>query len=307
MLPTMHNLKSNFDKIFHICKQVLNDELLDDGNFFTYKNSPKMTDIEIVTLSLTADSLSIDSENLLFSKLKTEYINDFPNLVDRSNYNRRRKKLMPFIAQVSRNISTLIDPKQDRFILDSIPIPICQNPRILRTKICKDDSQVLPSKCYHASHKIYYYGFKLQLIISKSGIPVSLGVTSANVHDVNILGHLNDMQFTDCELIADKGYLSLGYQTSLFEEAKIKLITPLRANMDVNLSQWTPKYRYHRKRIETLFSQLCDQMLIKRNYAKTFNGLFTRICSKLSAVAILQYVNFQNKKSINKIKHALAA
>jgi hypothetical protein len=77
--------------------------------------------------------------------------------------------------------------------------------------------------------------------------------------------------------------------------------------MDANLNQWTPKYRYHRKRIETLFSQLCDQMLIKRNYAKTFNGLFTRICSKISAVAVLQYVNFQNKKSINKIKHALAA
>jgi Transposase DDE domain len=303
----MHNLKTNFDKIFHICKYVLDDELLEDGNFFKYKNSPKMTDIEIVTLSLTADSLSIDSENLLFSKLKTEYINDFPNLVDRSNYNRRRKKLMPFIAQVSRNISALIDPKQDRFILDSIPIPICQNPRISRTKICKDDTQILPSKCYHASHKIYYYGFKLQLIISKSGIPVSLGVTSANVHDVNILAHLNDIQLTDCELIADKGYLSLGYQTSLFEEAKIKLITPLRANMDANLSQWTPKYRYHRKRIETLFSQLCDQMLIKRNYAKSFNGLFTRICSKLSAVAVLQYVNFQNKNSINKIKHALAA
>jgi len=29
-------------------------------------------------------------------------------------------------------------------------------------------------------------------------------------------------------------------------------------------------FRKTRKRIETLFSQLCDQFLIRRNYAKSF-------------------------------------
>ncbi|WP_255036185.1 transposase [Lacihabitans soyangensis] len=38
-------------------------------------------------------------------------------------------------------------------------------------------------------------------------------------------------QLAGYELIADKGYLSLGYQTSLFEQDKIRLITPIRGNM----------------------------------------------------------------------------
>ena len=66
-------------------------------------------------------------------------------------------------------------------------------------------------------------------MITQKGVQLSVGLTSANVHDVNYLGMLDKL--TDYELIADKGYLSLGYQTSLFEEDKIKLIIPIRGNM----------------------------------------------------------------------------
>ena len=64
-----------------------------------------------------------------------------------------------------------------------------------------------------------------------------------------------------------------------------------------------------RKRIETIFSQLTDLLLVIRNYAKTTNGLFVRnigkISGKISALTILQYVNFINNKPIGRIKYAL--
>ena len=60
-----------------------------------------------------------------------------------------------------------------------------------------------------------------------------------------------------------------------------------------------------RKRIETLFSQLTEQFLIIRNYAKITNGLFARIIGKISALNVLQYANFINNKSIGRIKYAL--
>ena len=47
-----------------------------------------------------------------------------------------------------------------------------------------------------------------------------------------------------------------------------------------------------RKRVETLFSQLDDQFMVCRNYAKQQVGLFARIISKVSALTVLQYVNF---------------
>jgi hypothetical protein len=58
-----------------------------------------------------------------------------------------------------------------------------------------------------------------------------------------------------------------------------------------------------RKRIETLFSKLCDQFMIRRNYAKTFEGFKTRILSKLTAEIMIQYLNtFFFQRNINNIK-----
>lgn len=54
-----------------------------------------------------------------------------------------------------------------------------------------------------------------------------MGMTAANVHDVQFLSELENIELNDCELIADKGYLSLPYQTTLFEQDKIQINHPL--------------------------------------------------------------------------------
>jgi len=63
---------------------------------------------------------------------------------------------------------------------------------------------------------------------------------------------------------------------------------------------------YPRKRIETLFAQLCDQFMLKRNYAKSTLGLSVRILTKITAVTLLQFINSKNDKPINHLKYALA-
>jgi len=60
-------------------------------------------------------------------------------------------------------------------------------------------------------------------------------------------------------------------------------------------------------RIETLFSQLfsqlCDQFTIRRNYAKTFEGFKTRILAEITALTTIQYINkFILDRNINNIK-----
>ena len=101
-----------------------------------------------------------------------------------------------------------------------------------------------------------------------------------------------------------KGYIGADVQLDLFETAHIRLECPYRLNQ----KDWKPTFvpfAKARKRIETLFSQLTDQFLIIRNYAKITNGLFARIIGKISALTILQYVNFINNKPIGRIKYAL--
>ena len=110
--------------------------------------------------------------------------------------------------------------------------------------------------------------------------------------------------YHDCSIYGDKGYIGADVQLDLFETAHIRLECPYRLNQ----KDWKPTFipfAKARKRIETIFSQLTDQFLVIRNYAKITNGLFARIIGKISALTILQYVNFINDKPIGRIKYAL--
>jgi hypothetical protein len=102
--------------------------------------------------------------------------------------------------------------------------------------------------------------------------------------------------------LEDKEYLSTDYQLDLFESKQIKLEVPMRKYQQ-NYKKQTYIFRKKRKRIVTLFSQLCDQFKIRNNYAKTFEGFKTRILSKLTALTIIQYINkFGFNRNINNLK-----
>jgi hypothetical protein len=49
--------------------------------------------------------------------------------------------------------------------------------------------------------------------------------------------------------------------------------------------------------IETFFAQMCDQLNLKRNYAKSYDGLMTRFVSKISSMSIVHWINHLNGKN----------
>ncbi len=59
----MHNIKTNFDKIIEVIKEIIGDEITEDGNYLRRGTKPKFSDIEVIALSFTAECLSIDSES----------------------------------------------------------------------------------------------------------------------------------------------------------------------------------------------------------------------------------------------------
>ena len=46
-----------------------------------------------------------------------------------------------------------------------------------------------------------------------------------------------------------------------------------------------------RKKIDTVFSQLCDQFMMQRNYAKSFTGFKAKVLAKLAGFTVLQFLN----------------
>ena len=99
-------------------------------------------------------------------------------------------------------------------------------------------------------------------------------------------------------MIGDKGYLSAEYQLDLFTSNQIKLEVPMRVNQH-DYEKQPYIFRKTRKRIETLFSQLCDQFMIRRNYAKSFDGYKNRILSKITALTVIQMINKLLNRNIN--------
>lgn len=261
----------------------------------------KMSDIEVVALSLTAEFMSIDSENSLFKQLLP---GEIPNLIERSQFNKRRKKLFLFSEQIRTKLAAQFLCFEDYFIVDSMPLEICKFSRHNRIKICKDDFETAPSKGFCASQNSWFFGYKLHGVCSLTGVFHSLDITKAEVHDVHFLKNIKH-QMSDCVLLGDRGYLSESIQLDLFQSVNIKLETPKRMNQK-NYKPQAYVFRKSRKRIETLFSQLCDQFLIRRNYAKTFEGFKTRILAKITALTLVQYINkFIFDRPINNIKNQL--
>ncbi len=170
-----------------------------------------------------------------------------------------------------------------------------------RSKICKEFFYSSPDKGFCACQQMYFYGYKLHGVCSVQGVFKSVDISKASVHDIHYLKDLKS-QLSDCVLIGYKGYLNQEQELDLFTTAKIKLEVPMRKNQ-INYKKQPYIFRKSRKRIEMLFCELCDQFMIRRNYAKSFQGFKTRILSKITALTIIQYINkFDLNRSINNLK-----
>ncbi|RLJ23607.1 DDE family transposase [Chryseobacterium sp. 7] len=292
----MNNLDAIYNFILNELKKLISDE-----NFYFKPIKPKLSDLEIVALNISAEYLSIDSEYQLFRHLSNSKLN---GMIERSVYNRRKRKLFLHLERIRKLIVVRFNEIENVFIIDSMPLEICRNARAKRSKICKESEFSFPSRGYCASQSSYYYGYKLHAICSVSGVFQSFDISTASIHDIHFLQDIKH-QINDCTLIGDRGYLSAQVQSDLFNYANIKLDTPMRINQK-NYQKQKYIFRKSRKRIETLFSQLCDQFKIRSNYAKSFNGFKTRILSKITALTFIQFVNvFVFNRKMNNIKIAL--
>lgn len=289
----MHNFYASYELILNALKKIVKNE-----NFYFKPIIPKMSDLELVTLILLAEYLSIDSEYQLFRILAGTDLN---NKIERTVYNKRKRKLFLYLENIRKELSNKFNEFEDFYIIDSMPLEICKMSRANRSKICKENDYAIPNIGFCASQNTRFYGYKLHAVCSVSGVFKSFDLSPASIHDIHYLKDIKQ-QLSDCQILGDKGYLSSEIQLDLFNTVNITLETPMRSNQK-NYKKQPYIIMKSRKRIETLFSQLCDQFMIRRNYAKTFLGFKTRILAKITALTMIQYLNkFVFFRPINQLK-----
>ena len=297
----MREFKDVYKTILPIVKKILSPLLDSQDNFPRRGPKPILSDVQIIAISLTSDVLFFDSENYLFNKLKK--YKPIANLIDRSGYNRRRRKLSKYIEMVQHIMAETIVPAEQYHVVDSFPLPICQFVRARRSKICKESFDTAPDFGYCASQNNTYFGYKLHAVCTVQGVFKYFQISKASIADIQYLQEIKH-KFSNCILLGDRAYLSNPLQLDLFERHHLTVFTPKRRNQ-ADYEKYPAIFRKYRKRIETLFSQLEGQFIIRRNYAKSFSGFAVRVVSKITALTCAQYVNkIFNNRNINEIKYA---
>lgn len=306
----MHDLDTIYKKVKRILRTTAKEYFEYGENSKFYPNPPKLSDLEIISLAITAEALQIDSENLLWSKIKTDYPKMFKDLPHRTRFNKRRKQLHLLTQNILNLLSDHIEDNDKYLIIDSMPLPTCKIVRERTSKACRreQEDELVASKGYNAMFNGYYIGYKFHLIVSSTGVYKDHLITPANIHDTAFLKDISaeDVHLQDYVLLGDRGYIGKATQLRLFEDLGLNLNIPYRRNQK-DYKKYPYELKIKRKKIETVFAQFCDEFMIRRNYAKRFNGFEIRLITKIASKTLKQLINFRNGNPINQTKHSLAA
>ena len=192
----MRNLEASYKLIL---KELIKISKVE--NFYFKPRKPKLSDLELISLIILAEFKSIDSEYQLFREIKDF---DIASKIERSVYNRRKRKLFPFIEEIRLKMVEKFNDFENYFIVDSMPLEVCKLARSSRSKICKEVDYAIPNKGFCASQNLHFYGYKLHAVCSISGIFQSFDLSPASVHDIHYLQDIKG-QLSDCVLLGDKG------------------------------------------------------------------------------------------------------
>lgn len=200
--------------------------------------------------------------------------------LDVSRFNRRLHKLADWLCFISKSLGELL-LNGDVFVIDSLPVPVCRRVRASRCRKVRGRAY-----CgYCAAKKEKFFGWRLHLICTPGGVPVSFQLVPAAFHDLTPIHELAVVLPKGARLFGDKAYNSAPDEASLLEDTGVRLVPVRRANMKPH--EWFVddiELREYRHTIETVNSQ-CEKMGLERLYARTNTGFELKVLASIIALA----------------------
>ena len=264
----------------------------------------KLSDSEIITITICGELVGIDSENAWFSFVKKNYSYLFPNIGSRTRFNRTRRNLLQMMELLREKLLSVFSlPYSRYFVIDSFPLPVC---KFGRAHFCKTFRGYGADYGKCSSKKETYFGYKVHALITLEGFITDFEITPASVDDRIGLRDLTDEK-SNITILGDKGYVG----EELFEDmqkAHICLMALKRSNSKEQYPKNVRRLIFRlRRRVETVFSQLSEQLHAERVLAKSMRGLKTRLVNKILAYDLCMVINhlFGKTYDIQKIKQLI--
>jgi len=185
---------------------------------------PVFKDSEVITLLLAHDFIPYPGEAQYVEFIRANYLALFPKLVDQSQFNRRARALRLLVEQLRR---FWIVQKgwhlHTNYLLDTKPVPVVGYKRLKSHSDFAGNAEY--GRC--ASRNLSYFGYKLVVLSTLSGIPVAYELVPANLDERLAAEAVIDYLFS-CDIFADKGFLGFEWQTRIFDQTNNLIWTPKR-------------------------------------------------------------------------------
>ena len=120
-------------RVFQKIMKTLYDTYFPNAEARRPGRNPDCPDADILTVAWLLEYIGEDSENKGYQRIKAELKTVFPNLPERSRFNRRRRNLSAASEGIRRALMPYLR-KTEVFIVDSFPVPVCDFKRANTSK-----------------------------------------------------------------------------------------------------------------------------------------------------------------------------
>jgi hypothetical protein len=260
-------------------------------------------DSEVITLTLVAELVGLDEETRFLAYIRRNHPTLFPELPDRSRYNRRRRHLVEVTNRIrlalARDVLLHLTPEdRDLAVIDSLPVPVVGFAHARGAHRWYGEARYGHNAAKHQT----FYGYKLHLLATASGVVLDFALVPANIADGTLTEQLLIGQ-RDLIVLGDKAYLNAPLQALLARRNQVYLLTPARSNQrPAPDPRRAATLAHFRQAIETLNSQLAEHLQIERNRAKSVPGLCARIIAKLTAHTVGLLLNCLDGRPLRSLK-----
>lgn len=249
--------------------------------------TPDFSDSEVITLSLFGEMVFAGDEGKTLHFIRQYHLALFPNLLDHSRFNRRRRLLtstMEALRQHLRDIWRTNHPLPEEEVhlrlVDSAPISICTYTRGSR---CETIPLEWRDEWFGVcvSKKSKFFGPRCHITTTLDQMIDSWLLAPGSYEDRKPLIALLENR-EQLIIIGDKGYVSQELDDRLWTQGEHLLLSLKRDNQKEQWPKGVQKILgYLRHRVETTFSVLTSVFNFERPKSRSMTGLIARTTTKI--------------------------
>ena len=265
---------------------------------------PALGDAELLAMAVMSALLGFTSERRWLRYVNGNLAGMFPRRIGQSGCSKRMRKAFTLFIRVIRMLA--MDTSlwsDDVWVVDSTPVECGRSRETAR----RSDAAGWAEYGYCASHSRYFWGLRLHLVCTLTGLPVLFALAGAKADErETLLGMLEAGKDVAADhpgqtLIGDKNYFGRHFEADLTER-ELALLRPARKGEAMRAGQHL--LRPLRQVIESVNWTFKGQLDLERHGGRTPEGVIARVLARILALTVAIW---HNDKTSQPVKRSLTA